>query len=76
MEKKSKIWIISELFYPDQTSTAFILKEISNFLKSSRTVEVICGPANYQQVIYTKKKSIHQNFRILEMVVCTKNKFK
>jgi glycosyltransferase involved in cell wall biosynthesis len=48
--KNKKLWIITELFSPDQTSTAYILKEISAFLSSRFEVEVICGPANYDKI--------------------------
>ena len=71
---KPKIWFVTELFYPDQTSTAFILKEISDFLKSSRTIEVICGPANYQQEKYTKKKSNQNNVKITRVKSLNLNK--
>jgi glycosyltransferase involved in cell wall biosynthesis len=74
MKQKPKIWIISELFYPDQTSTAFILKEISDFLQTSRDVEVICGPANYQQEIYTKKKNNTNNVKITRVKSLNLNK--
>lgn len=49
MEKKEKLWIVTELFSPDQTSTAFILKGISDFLIETRAIEVICGPTNDKQ---------------------------
>ena len=64
MEKKEKLWIITELFSPDQTSTAFILKEISDFLIDSREIEVICGPANYQQTLNQNKASMTSNIKI------------
>jgi len=44
---KSKLWIISELFYPDQTSTAYILGEIAKKMESKYRVEVITGPEFY-----------------------------
>jgi len=49
MKKNNKLWIVTELFWPDQTSTAYILHEISVFLSETREVEVICGPINFQQ---------------------------
>ncbi len=50
MNMKEKLWIITEVFSPDQTPTAFILKEISDFLIDSKDIEVICGPINYQKI--------------------------
>lgn len=49
-KNKRKLWIVTELFYPDQTSTAFILKEISESLTDLFEIEIICGPTNYQQI--------------------------
>lgn len=48
-----KLWIVSELFYPDETSTAYILTKIANRLTSKYEVNVICGPS-----IYDKEKVI------------------
>lgn len=53
---KQRLWIISELFYPDETSTGFILTEMANKLVEKYDVHVICGPE-----IYDKKKSRDKN---------------
>ena len=50
------LWIISELFPPDETSTAFILGEIANMMVSKYEVKVICGPE-----IYDKRKKPDPN---------------
>ncbi len=47
-----KLWIVSELFPPDETSTSYILGEIANALTSKYDVNVICGPE-----IYDKRKN-------------------
>ncbi|MCF3107513.1 glycosyltransferase family 4 protein [Niabella sp. CC-SYL272] len=47
-----KLWIISELFFPEETSTSFILTKIANKLAEKYSVEVICG-----EPVYDKKKS-------------------
>ena len=49
-------WIISELFPPDETSTAFILGEIANVMAQRYRVKVICGPE-----IYDKRKATDPN---------------
>lgn len=41
------LWIISELFPPDETSTAYILGEIANAAAGEYDVRVICGPEVY-----------------------------
>ena len=50
------LWIISELFPPDETSTAFILGEIANVMARKYEVKVICGPE-----IYDKRKKTDPN---------------
>ena len=50
------LWIISELFPPDETSTAFILGEIANIMANKYEVKVICGPE-----IYDKRKQTDPN---------------
>ena len=50
------LWIISELFPPDETSTAFILGEIANVMAKKYEVKVICGPE-----IYDKRKKTDPN---------------
>lgn len=42
-----KLWIATELFYPEETSTSFILTKIANRLSEKYTVEVVCGNAVY-----------------------------
>ncbi len=47
------LWIISELFPPDETSTAYILGEVANAMAEKYVVKVICGPE-----IYDKRKKL------------------
>lgn len=51
MDKK-KLYIITELFPPDETSTAYILGEMANVSTKEYEVHVICGPEVYD----TRKK--------------------
>ena len=48
MERK-KIWIVTELFYPEETAVAFIFTRIANYLSQSYKVCVICGPEYYMK---------------------------
>jgi glycosyltransferase involved in cell wall biosynthesis len=45
--------MVSEMFYPDETSTAYILTKIANHLTLKYDVNVICGPS-----VYDKDKKI------------------
>lgn len=46
--KKRKLWIVSELFYPDQTSTSYILSMIANAFVDKYDVCVITDSSLYQ----------------------------
>ena len=39
-----RLWIVTELFPPDETSTSYILGEIANAMAKKYCVGVICGP--------------------------------
>ena len=45
--KKEKLWIITELFYPEKTSTAYILTEIAKVLSEKYEIHVLCGNPVY-----------------------------
>lgn len=56
MENKQTLWIVTELFPPDETSTSYILGEIANAMVEKYQVKVICGPE-----IYDKRKKLDEN---------------
>lgn len=43
-----RLWIISELFYPNESATAFILTEMAKFFSQKYEVNVICADTNYE----------------------------
>jgi len=43
------LWIVSELYYPEQTSTGYFLTEIAEGLADTFDVEVICGKPSYSE---------------------------
>lgn len=53
---KKRLWIITELFPPDETSTSYIMGEIANVMTRKYKVGVICGPE-----IYDKRKKFDKN---------------
>jgi hypothetical protein len=55
---KKKVWIVSELFYPEETATAYIFTRIANYLSESYQVAVICGPEFYDE----NKKEFKDDF--------------
>ena len=54
-----KNWIISQIFYPEETSTAYIMTKIGEMLAEGSNVNVICGSSNYQSINLNSKKFIH-----------------
>lgn len=49
MRQKKTLWIISELFPPEETSTGYIMGEIANAMVEKYNVKVICGPEQYDK---------------------------
>jgi glycosyltransferase involved in cell wall biosynthesis len=44
---KKNIWVISELYYPEETSTGYFLTKISEGLANSYIVSVLCSQPTY-----------------------------
>ena len=74
MDNKEKIWIITELFSPDQTSTAYVLTHIANYLADSYEVEVICGPLNHLQKIDFNGSANNSNMKVTRIRSLNLNK--
>lgn len=55
---KQRLWIISELFPPEETSTAYIMGEIADAFSSKYHVGIICGPEVYDK----SRKAIQTDF--------------
>lgn len=49
MQIKQRLWIITELFPPDENSTSYILGEIANAMVLKYNVGVICGNEAYDR---------------------------
>ncbi len=46
-EKRKRLWVVSELYYPEETSTGYYLTKIAEGLADTFEVKVICGQPNY-----------------------------
>lgn len=53
---KGRLWIVTELFPPDETSTSYIFGEIANAMVQKYNVGVICGSE-----VYDKRKKFDEN---------------
>lgn len=56
--KKQKVWIFSEVFYPDQTSTGYILTELAKGLADEFVVTVITESGNSYGVLAKGKDEL------------------
>ena len=43
----SRLWIVTELYYPEETSTGYYLTRIAEGLADVADVKVLCGQPNY-----------------------------
>lgn len=63
--QSKRLWIISELFPPDETSTSYIMGEIANTMVQKYRVGVICGPEIYDK---RKKLDTKHKFKLNESI--------
>jgi colanic acid biosynthesis glycosyl transferase WcaI len=47
MDNKSRLWVVTELYFPEETSTGYYLTCIAEGLADRFDVKVICGQPNY-----------------------------
>ena len=59
-----KTWIISELFYPEEISTGYVMTKIAEKLSEENEINVICGPSNYESDIFTSTRAICNKINI------------
>jgi len=49
MPPRQRLWVVSELYYPEQTSTGYFLTCIAEGLAPDFDVRVICGQPTYSE---------------------------
>lgn len=63
--QKQRLWVITELYYPEETSTGYYLTRIAEGLADDFEVRVICGQPNYSaKGTKAPKKEFHKNVEI------------
>ncbi|MGQ0543257.1 MAG: glycosyltransferase family 4 protein [Blastocatellia bacterium] len=63
--EKRRLWVVSELYYPEETSTGYYMTRIAEGLADDFDVKVICGQPNYSKKGTTApKREIHKNVEI------------
>lgn len=72
---KKRLWVVSELYYPEETSTGYYLTRIAEGLAGDFDVRVICGQPNYSaRGTKAAKKEMHRNVQIFRVFGTTLDK--
>jgi len=58
---KEELWVVSELFYPDETSTGHIMTELAVGLSQLFNVKVFSGPPSYNKSKYQTNERLEYN---------------
>ena len=63
--KNDRLWVVSELYYPEETSTGYYLTRIAEGLAAHRDVKVLCGQPTYSaRGTVAPKHEIHKGVEI------------
>lgn len=69
------LWVISELYYPEETSTGYYLTKIAEGLANDAQVKVLCAQPTYsKRGTRAAKHEIHKGVEIFRVVSTTLNK--
>lgn len=72
---KNTLWVVTELYYPEETSTGYYLTRIAEGLTEDFDVKVLCGQPNYSgRGIRAPKKETHENVEIFRAFGTTLDK--
>lgn len=63
--RRRRLWVITELYYPEETSTGYYLTRIAEGLAGDFDVQVICGQPNYSaRGLKAPRREIHRGVGI------------
>src|SRR5690606_13531445 len=48
-ERSETLWVVSELYYPEETSTGYYMTKIAEGLAEERSVKAICSQPTYSK---------------------------
>ena len=66
--KKKTLWIITELYYPENNQTGYYLTHIAEGLTENFDVKIICSQPSYaQRGVIAPKHEIHNNVEIFRV---------
>ena len=72
---RSKLWVVSELYYPEETSTGYILTRIAEGLADRFNVHALCGQPSYSaRGVRAPASEVRNNVKIRRCRATTLNK--
>lgn len=72
---KKNLWVVTELYYPEETSTGYYLTRIAEGLAGDFNVKVLCGQPNYSgRGVRAPKKEVHNDVEIFRAFGTTLDK--
>lgn len=75
VERAQTLWVLTEPYYPEETSTGYYLTRIAEGLADVFNVKVLCGQPNYSaRSIDAPKHEIHKNVEIFRAAGTRLNK--
>lgn len=73
--RRPTLWVVSELYYPEETSTGYYMTRTAEGLTDSFTVKALCGQPNYSsRGTRAPKHEIRRNVEIFRAAGTTLNK--
>lgn len=67
-DRKKRLWVITELYYPEDNQTGYYLTRIAEGLAEDFDVKVICGQPNYAaRGTFAPKREVHENVEIFRV---------
>lgn len=74
-EIKKKLWVVTELYYPEDNQTGYYLTRIAEGLTQTHDVKVICGQPNYAaRGTKAAKREVHREVEIYRVWATTFDK--
>jgi glycosyltransferase involved in cell wall biosynthesis len=69
-----RYWIISEVFYPEEVSTGYVMTKIAEKIAESAEVGVICGSSEYQSGVFKSQDKLSETILIKRIRIPKFNK--
>ncbi len=74
-ENRQTLWVVTELYYPEETSTGYYLTRLAEGLTVDFQVKVLCGQPNYSaKGLKAAKKELHRSVEIYRAAGTTLDK--